>query len=563
MAKSTIVYNQFIFPFTTLTLDQTPVMSENGIDQIGVHYVFHVSGVIGASDITLFAQQLRLMQCQLTVPRKTLLIQSYDDTGTVTMYQFDEETDNVWGPMPGELKLTKFAGGRACSYSWSIDVTSKQCFGDDCSISGGTVADPDNILSISHRFDHSIDLSGYTTRTITGKLRLRSQAPEFGNQTADQYRNVITSFLPNNFQRESQQFTQSENGLELTFSCTDVEKNYTLPQPITAGQADYSVRISTNPAGDQALMAQLSLTGYFEASSNVTKATIYERIIDLVNAKFPTNTGSLLVWQDRDITESIYHPNRVSFAFSATLPSSNDENNPVNFNVGLSSFGQAPPGSNGQGQFINPYGQSGNVNSGVIGSVPQPSDACDPNPQTFGPTNISTSGGSYGSNPVKQPESGFVYPNTGASQTHYDGPMPTVEEVISYDYNTGVSMFNPKSLGASQIAQQTSNPSITVTQAGYCTRIGKSLAQAPPVPVPVLPNAVMLLKYISPTAVKPYGDGTFNIMRVSWRYVMRETQPIDFAQPQAIALPFDPRRPPGPRQYLPNVPAELNTPLVG
>jgi hypothetical protein len=308
VAFNTIQYGTYSFPFCSLHVAAATVYAEDKMTKEETSYTFSVSGYLTGTTETDFNNQLTAMKCQLNTPRKAFQVRwSPDGISWENLYDYDPVNEDVaWGPQPGELTLEKFSGGKAALYRWTCSVRVAECYNNSCA----PYNRPTNVLSIVRRYRHSVDENGLTTRTVSGKLTVSSSSVA-NNAPADSYRLLVVPALPVNFKRTQQDLDQSADGRELTFSFTDVEALWTLPQPISKGQASWSVRVS-----DMGARIDYVLSGRFEAPATVSKATIVDRIALLAANRFPIASGGGLIFESRDLTEEVY-ANSVSFHLTA------------------------------------------------------------------------------------------------------------------------------------------------------------------------------------------------------------------------------------------------------
>lgn len=549
-----IEYNGFSLPYVRSTVTETPVYADDQITLEGTQYDLKFSGYLaGATDTASFATMLSDMRCALSSPRQDLLVQWSDDNSTWnTLYDFDQTTDNAFGPFPGTLEINKVYGGRACLYSWSVRVFQKTCFGNSCiaSISNNEV------LSIVRRYDYDIDQNGLTTRRVSGTLTIRSNNVNSGTPV-DNYRWVCTPSIPINFQRTGEHFSQSEDGRKLSFTFTDAEVKYTFPSPITDGNASFTAQVEYS-----GLKVNFSLTGRFSAPSDQPKSTILTAIFNLINAKFPASLSSqaTFVWTAREFTDDIYN-NAIAFNITGFYAAGVTATGTPNFNLGLDTFVVSPPGSNGQSTAILPYG-SDQSSSGVISPPPGVYDNCtSPANQYAGtgqPYNAlpllgSSNYGGSGS-PPSSTGPGTTGQGSGISSSHQTNPWVAYHERFSWEIDNNIIAFCPKVKGQAPILQQTAMPSVTFIQAGYAQQMGSSPTLINPPTAPFYQgtsNAVMQNCYVSPAVPDGIGDGSVNRYTIHWRYVMRLAVTVNSVTdiPQ-LAYPSDPRRPSGPANSI-------------
>jgi hypothetical protein len=338
--------NAYTFPYPQVSATEEPVWSDDGIVLIGTRYRVAVRGTLVGTSESDFRSKMLEMRCKTRAPRGAFEVSWSPDNSTWSKdYQVDSGVGTDWGPYPGEVTFDRFTGGRAATYNWTVEWTSKECFSDSCSTvssggpgGGGQVP----VLAVTRRYSHSIDESGFTVRNVSGTLYVTASEAASGRD-ADYWRWKVVPQVPGNFKREHQLFDRSPDGTQLRFSITDREVMWTMPEPITKGQANWSLRLR-----GMGYMVDMSLTGEFEAVAAAGKDDLLQRIGELVLAKFPNDPG--LIWETRQISESIYD-NRVSFAFHAYMAVAAASDNTPDWVI---NFGGVPPGSNGAAQFTAP-----------------------------------------------------------------------------------------------------------------------------------------------------------------------------------------------------------------
>jgi hypothetical protein len=561
--NQTFTYDTFNFPFARLNMQSGVLYAADGFTKIGRRYIFTITGWVGGVSQADLTTKILQMQAVLKNPRKTLTISYYGDGGSTLFsyvagqYPVTIGSDIDWGPKPGELNITRFTGGRAAMYVWTVTVNTM-----DSTISS-------DVLAVTFQWSHSVDPSGFSTRTVSGKLLLASNVIFAQKQSADYYRNVIVQAVPVTlyFKRELMEFTQSEDGRILSFSITDVEQLNTLPRPITAGHVSWMSRLHGYGEGSQ-LSVDYVLAGWFESSIAHGKNEMWGAVMNLTLAKFaPVIASGQVIFTERILREDVYGRNRIDFSISATvvggaLTTSNqipgDGNAEVaaqiDLSVGLDTFGILPPGSDGDPIRIQPYGGTDGVGSGSYALAPldhgSPYDA---DPQSA----VTPSGGlqlESGAPPQNlqppDPTGGNVPPSggdpgpvgSGISDDHKKNAYVAFHEVLNYHFDNGLVRLTPKVAGEAPIIQQVRNPTLTVTQAGYSIQIGKkddvlSFAQPPYYPWPITES------YVNLTNADPISDGIHMAYKTEWRYVFLCDQVLDSNGDSAIVLPLDPRRP--------------------
>lgn len=560
-----ISYNGFLLPYVKTDVTEDPQYADDKFTNEGTNYNFNFSGFILGNTVQGLATLMEQARCNLSVVAAPFFVQWSEDGLTWTkLWDFEPESkgtptpgdtsDQAFGPIPGPLRFVQITGGRAALYTWSVRCFRKNCYASNCDLG---ISKVNEVLSVTIRYSHSVDTNGVTTRTISGKLKLRSTLvinQAFGSKPADAYRNYIYPPIPTNFQRTQANYQQSEDGRDLLFSFTDEEKLFTFPVPVTGGQVSFGVRYE-----ELGMIIRYSLTGTFSAPRSISKLALIAQVLLLVLNRIPLTIAGV-IFDQREFTEDVYN-NSISFNIGAysvagVIAGAAIPTNANGLLPGVTTFGIAPPGSTIPPWAIGAYGGDKNLDSGVIAYPPLQYDNC-----TFGPgqnqlpANSSTLPQASGQNKgSKTPTStAFPSPNTGPSQQHISAPWIAFHEEISYEVDNGLRTFYPKTQGAKPIMQQVHNPSVTVVQVGYARRFAETVSSSSPtLPSPNPPilgsagnnTGQVLQSSVQNATPDPVGDGTYNLYTSRWRYVMRLTDSsyangIDGLN---ISYPADPRR---------------------
>src|SRR6185437_325116 len=149
-----------------------------------------------------------------------------------------------------------------------------------------------DVLAVTWQFSHTVDASGFTTRTVSGKILIEGGTVQAG-QSADHYRAIVANAIPSLtwYKFESAQYTQSEDGRVLSFSVTEVEQNWTLPNPITDGHVTWASRLG---GVDSEFIIDYTLSGWFQSSAAHSKIEILNAIGALAASRFGGITGTLI-----------------------------------------------------------------------------------------------------------------------------------------------------------------------------------------------------------------------------------------------------------------------------
>jgi hypothetical protein len=520
--QNTVSYNSFEFPYSRLSVREETLYGSDRITVEGTFFQFSITGHIVAETIADMSQQLACMRARLHVPRKEFAVRWTDDGGggSETFFSLEDKGNINYGPQPGELTIEQFAGGRAAVYSWSVSAIVKDC-PDGCAIGQPANA----VLSISRSYQHRVDEDGFTTRTITGRLVVDSNSVR-ANKPADYFRFTVTPPLPTNYKRVAQEFTQSEDGRELSFSFTDVEQMWTLPTPITSGRAGFQVAIE--PIG---FMANYTLDGRFTAPASVSKTTILQRIFDLAAAKFPINVAGFF-FEDMSFTDDVYG-NSIDFNIKARGSASSGRNGQEPNLFGALDALTKSPGTDGKAQKLLPYGGDGNVNSGVIAKRPSMYDACSSPGTDNGETGsgtIPTGGGSSQGGGSRLVSNDALYATGGMSQDHDSYPIEYYSEHFSYELDNHIVVIPSKMAGKPPFFMQTSNPTLIVTQVGCCTQFAPSRDKLIDFPKPYRTDSETAFRVAQGTtdlgSPTPVGSGNWFKWKMTWRYILHYTGAI-------------------------------------
>ena len=547
------------FPFTTLEVESGPIFAQDGIQLESTQYQFTVRGTITGGSVSEFAANLAKFRTYLSRRGLTFTVYWTEEDGTQhsPMYEFFGASDSSWGPTPGALRLTRFSGGLAAKYEWSVTARAKECFTEAC-----TLYSPlSNVLSVTKQVSSQVDINGFTTRTIAGQLTLSAIAVRAGS-TADAYRWYCEVGIPAYFKITNRSYACSPDGKTLNYSITMQEKPFTLPLPITNGKASFNINLQSN-----GLMAHFSLSGFFEAPYTVSKATLINAVVDLVESKlaaYLTSTTSPPFFEQQALSvPDMYDTNRVDFTFAGVFVAGTGvAGDPSFYATALQALVSDPTNSGGSPNQAYPYGGDANGSSGAGDELPYFTyDAC-VNPTLGNSSSVSitttaggvtlTPGGGGGGGVTSTPSGNVpATNNSGVSPAHIVAPYVMYHEEVNYCLDNGIEVFYPKRAFAVPVVQQSRPPQMTIIQAGYSVRYAQrntDLADGLSVPNPIgtATTRVVLTADIPASNPEPAGDGSFFRWTQHWRYVMKAIIPYTdningFAFAMPIVYPQDPR----------------------
>lgn len=213
-----------------------------------------VSGVPGAKGSTPFNRRLNIALRNLSIPRGTFLIEdevlgqtyfrAYPSEGAELLDELNRRNMDVnGGPKPLGVRVVQIYPNYA-RISFQIEVTKIRCLGGETEGGGGVPdglgSDPTVGFVVSNRCwtDESLDANFYTTRSFHGQLRISNP-----DKSVHFYRHLYYPPLEDGFRRDSVRFSESEDGMTLTYEVTDKQVRNSAPYPATAfsGNVSYSV----------------------------------------------------------------------------------------------------------------------------------------------------------------------------------------------------------------------------------------------------------------------------------------------------------------------------------
>lgn len=220
------------------------------------------------------------------------------------------------GPKPHSISVSNIVG-KFAMINISIEVTKIRCLGGETGAQGDlSKYSPVDGFVVSNRVttDESLDANFYITRTYNGKLRISST-----EKSVHFYRHLFYPPLEDGFRRESVRFSESEDGLMLTYSVTDKQARCSAPYPATAfsGNVDYSIQNSAT----MSLSVNLSMIG----APYTPKTALVSRAVQAVNAKiqeFMKKGKTNGICKNYAVSENLGDPPSVSVSASYELISS-------------------------------------------------------------------------------------------------------------------------------------------------------------------------------------------------------------------------------------------------
>ena len=278
---------------------------------------------------------------ELEMPRKALLV--YDDVTGVIIFEaypeaiaagangtgltpeqaqrLDEQIrciDVNNGPKPISVSVL-YSCREYHKIRFEIEVAKVRCFAgeavknaDDPVIPSADIAKG---IVVSNRCwtNESIDDNFYTTRVFSGKLTISKNT----NTSVHSYRDCYYPPLEAGFRRESVRFSESSDGLSLSYIVTDKQIRNAAPYPVTqfSGRLDYSFEYTV-----ERVSMQLTVVGspfaHRETLLGIARATMNKKMSSLCNDKSnPRNVVPIKF----DISENLGDPPSFSLNLSALV----------------------------------------------------------------------------------------------------------------------------------------------------------------------------------------------------------------------------------------------------
>ena len=247
-----IYYNGVTFPTETETVEiqAKPMPDSAGRTVAYVHYAITLHAIV--------YYQGQAQSTDSTMESLRVLLQQYGGEFHYENVGFGNLTINVegnnsgqgasgpardvlWGPKP-QLLRWKPQGQVAADVTWTVEVAIPECM-------SGTNNYQFAFLEAVYQLEIDEDQSGYSTRTMSGHLRIPQTRASVGDRTltdqADAYRERINPPLQPGFRRVPGTFTLSEDKCRLDFVIKDIEVGPNYP-PQGVVEVSASHRLSTD-----------------------------------------------------------------------------------------------------------------------------------------------------------------------------------------------------------------------------------------------------------------------------------------------------------------------------
>ena len=272
-------------------------------------------------------QQLNLCLRQLSMPRGSFSV--YDDVNGLRIFEaFPEDSadqltetekrniDVAGGPKPQSVSVLHVYNEYA-RISFTIEIEKIRCLGGETAPFSELGADPTSGFIVSNRCwtSETIDQNFYTTRTLTGQLKISS-----AKKSVHFYRDIYYPPLEEGFMRESLRYSESEDGLTLSYAVTDKQVRCAAPYPATAfsGGVTYSV---INGA-DMRLNMNLTMIGRPDCPKDALTSRALQAVTKKIKAFSEVSDGFI---EKFDVSENLGDPPSVTVAVALRLFSASKE----------------------------------------------------------------------------------------------------------------------------------------------------------------------------------------------------------------------------------------------
>ena len=524
-----VFYNDKEMPHAVTSIAHSPVMTA---DKTRVQYVRATVSV----EFYLTATSPETLRLALETYRRELAIPGKTFTFTVdskVLYTLTSAGDIAKGPVPSQLEVVQFYGGRTAHCRWRVSATQMP-----------TATLPYWYLDFGFTVETTLDENFYQTRVVSGTLIIPDTLVSASRKTADSHRQAVYAFCPcpKGWQRTDQRWALSEDKLSLSFSFVDRQKYITLPPGVTSGDVTYS--LSTGAPEIQ--MITKSISGYFEAPPFVDRKLLWNAFVWVYNRFFtdrPFTTKFLRL--DRFEMRTPLYSNRIEFSVAAV------------FIIREVSLPKGAAAATGDTCII-----QNNIKAYMLQEMTGVRNWFDlwKKLETFRPEL-----GAYG---VEQSRDAVLGPCGGGeisnrkivspeppkfgnwrngrkpdATTEAEGPGEITSHFhqhLAYKFDNGLVFIPVKSANEADVVQQTRVPAIYVIQTGESTTQGTPPEAPPPMYEKVKKAGDVFLLDHEVAMDSPSANGEY---KLSWRYVMK----LNLDLTGVLSLPEELRWPwPGP-----------------
>jgi hypothetical protein len=283
-AQRTVAYHRY-----TLRMSTT-IYAEGGESNAGQHF-------------------LRIRQL-LTKPGRRLVIDHGGFGPRLDINGGYGLADVAFGPKPRIVTWEPIGDTNAVEVTWECEVNIPTCDGSGAIRFFG-------LMSLNYAIDTRINVSGYTTRTISGYIEIamtRSLNAISIPDTADLYRDAVIVAKPSNFERETS-WNLSADKRRANFSIVDREIESPNPYPPGVVRIKANHRVGWNRRQLATLPNTISATITLEPKQPRSRAWEIFRAIVAARIAVSTSSGDTVFLESLDANEELYD-NVLSFSAS-------------------------------------------------------------------------------------------------------------------------------------------------------------------------------------------------------------------------------------------------------
>jgi hypothetical protein len=251
----------------TTSFQMVPVYDSAGRTVTHTHYRISIKDRINSATNT--DANLLDIKRQLLAPAREFV---YEEKGagalSINTGEDGSHRDLAWGPKPTMLSWRPAGGKNTAEFEWSVEFAVVEC-------EDGT--DQKALMELCFTVAYDIDKGGYTSRTVSGHLRIPQTRANADARTvqdsADSYYEQVFPTIPDGYRRETRNRKLSEDRCRLDFTFTDMQ----LPQPLPPGCIDarISYTVQTEMPGNF-LRWLATLNGHYEIARDQSPAVAWE-----------------------------------------------------------------------------------------------------------------------------------------------------------------------------------------------------------------------------------------------------------------------------------------------
>lgn len=312
-ALGTCSYNAYVFSeyMETMGIQGTPIYDQSGRTVVYCRWVVTVRDRVLAAAGDTIDSTMETIRTALMAPGG-VLVYANKGFGDLSINGASSKKDVLWGPKPQSFDYRLTGRDLAAEITWTFEVAIPQCSG--ASFSGA-------IMESVYGVTYGIDRGGYTTRTVSGYLRIPQTKASASSKTlvdnADYYRDRIVPIAPDGFRRVDSHFALDESTCRLNYSITDEP-----PPGVIEVQASHSV--SSQPPSPSSAMWTGTISASYEMARGVSRGIAFNYFKDLclyrINRTQASGVGKVMFPVAMSLQESeIYGRKGASCSFTYTF----------------------------------------------------------------------------------------------------------------------------------------------------------------------------------------------------------------------------------------------------